>query len=53
MSMDVWAKEGKKMGEKKNVCRELEWATAHFGVGSRYRRLYRDTRQLGARQEVR
>ena len=29
------------------MCRELEWATAHFGARSRYKRMYRDTGQLG------
>ena len=32
------------------MCRELEWATAIFGVGSRYYRLYYDTAGLDARQ---
>ena len=35
---------GKKMNEKKKRAGDLEWATAHFGAGSRYNKLYRDTR---------
>ena len=35
------------MSEKKKVQGKLEWATAHFGVESRYNVLYRDRQGLG------
>ena len=39
----------KKMSDKKKILQEmkLEWATAHFGVGSRYNVLYSDRQGLG------
>ena len=35
-------KKKKSENEKKRGVVELEWATAHFGAGSRYNRLYHD-----------
>ena len=50
-SYSSWNKE-KKREEKKKTCRKLEWATTHFGVGSRYNVLYCDRQGLGGSIEA-